>query len=505
MASRGHSEAPRLYGVTLTTKEQKAIWDRVSVRETTPSRYPYEMPMTTMGIIHDFWALCDVGKGNGLTFMFQGWWPSYRRLTLEFLSTLHVHHNRRSRNPERIEFCLGNRRHEFTMAELCEIFHCFDPHEDEDYEYDYSDVWMAFTSQGEDYASGLAKSSAIRNPVLRYLHRAMTQLLFARIDGGGVSQTEIDVIWCLLNKKGFNFGHMITNYLDRISRKDGSMICCGGLITAIAEFAGIPTVDFAEDVGEMFITYEVLFLQGILKTDASGQAFFLQGERDHFPVPIPQLTKVDTWKNQTMWKLDTPAHRRAIEVTPISGEFRRRNIPSRIPMIEPEEDPTLDAVDAYNPEDEHSNAHMSDHHPANEEEEDEVEDHRRRNQANCRRGRPNRREEFESNTSNRLDEMYAHMQQTSQTWDNRWEAQQGENAFNRQSWTAQGDWRAMEQQFWEARRLEEVHTRQQLAELHRMAAEAREERQTMSGDITYLIGAFDDLNARFPHPPPNED
>ena len=66
---------------------------------------------------------------------------------------------------------------------------------------------------------------------------------------------------------------------------------------------------------------------------------------------------------------------------------------------------------------------------------------------------------------------------------------------------AQGDWRTAEQQFWEQQRLEDVHRRREIEEVQRMVVEARQECQTMSGDISYLIGAFDNLNARFLPPP----
>ena len=88
----------------------------------------------------------------------------------------------------------------------------------------------------------------------------------------------------------------------------------------------------------------------------------------------------------------------------------------------------------------------------------------------------------------------------SNTWDNRWAEQQQVNNFNQQGWEAQGDWRAAEMNFWEAQKLEDVHQRQQLAKLRQISTEAQEERQTMREDITYLIGAFKDLSARFPPP-----
>ena len=130
----------------------------------------------------------------------------------------------------------------------------------------------------EEHAPGYAKSSSIRNPVLRYLHQAMTQPMFARVDGGSVSQTELNVMWCLLNKKGFDYGTLFTLYVDRITKKDGGVICCGGLITAIAEHVGVSTAGLIEDMGENFITYEVLFLVSLLKTDYCGQGYFLQVE-----------------------------------------------------------------------------------------------------------------------------------------------------------------------------------------------------------------------------------
>lgn len=115
--------------------------------------------------------MCNVREGNGLIHMFQGRWPSYRRLTLEFLSILKVNKNRCSHIPDSIDFRLDSRNHTFSMEDLCKVFHCFDPNPDEEIEYEYSDVWGAMTTEGEGHESGYAKSASIRNPVLRYLNK----------------------------------------------------------------------------------------------------------------------------------------------------------------------------------------------------------------------------------------------------------------------------------------------------------------------------------------------
>ena len=95
------------------------------------------------------------------------------------------------------------------MEDLCGVFHCFDPNPKAGNDYDFDEVCGAMMNEHE-HAVGNAKSSSIRNPVLRYLHRAMTQLMFARVDGGSVSQTELNVMWCLLNKKGFDYGWTVS-------------------------------------------------------------------------------------------------------------------------------------------------------------------------------------------------------------------------------------------------------------------------------------------------------
>ena len=113
------------------------------------------------------------------------------------------------------------------------------------------------------------------------------------------------------------------------------------MITAFAEHLGISLAGLTEDGGEQFITYEVLFSVGLLRTDYFGQGYFLQVEGDQFHVPVPQLTKVDVRANQANWKLNIPAHRRAIEANPINGVFRKKNIPSRIPVFEPRMTPPM--------------------------------------------------------------------------------------------------------------------------------------------------------------------
>ena len=116
MGSKGKPENVKNYGISLASDEQKAMWKKLSARETAPSRYPHDYPLQTLGIAEDFWALCDVGDGNGLRYMFEWKWLSFRKYTLEFLSSLQVTKNRRHNIPLSIDFRLGNRWHSLTIA-----------------------------------------------------------------------------------------------------------------------------------------------------------------------------------------------------------------------------------------------------------------------------------------------------------------------------------------------------------------------------------------------------
>lgn len=78
------------------------------------------------------------------------------------------------------------------------------------------------------------------------------------------------------------------------------------------------------------------------------------------------------------------------------------------------------------------------------------------------------------------------------------------NDHNRQNWKMVYDWRTVEHQFWESQRLQDVQQWQQIAELQRMATEARQEGLNMKGDLSYLTDIFDKLNTHLLSPPQND-
>lgn len=119
--------------------------------------------------------------------------------------------------------------------------------------------------------SGNANSTSIRNPILRYLHRDMNQLIFARIDGGGVSHTEIHVMWFLPPKGGVTLAPTSPLTSTASPRRTEALYVWG--IDHVVEQVGLPTINFTVNIGEMFITYEVLLTMGLMKTDSRAKHF----------------------------------------------------------------------------------------------------------------------------------------------------------------------------------------------------------------------------------------
>ena len=64
MTTRGKPENAKSYDISLPSEPHKIMWKKVSTRDTMPSRYPHELPLTTLGIIEDFLALYDVSEGH---------------------------------------------------------------------------------------------------------------------------------------------------------------------------------------------------------------------------------------------------------------------------------------------------------------------------------------------------------------------------------------------------------------------------------------------------------
>lgn len=309
MSSTGKAEAPSKYGVRGLDQEQKQAWDRLSRRPTVPTRYLKEHMLNYLGVEADVVKLSLVGEPEqGVHgFLFRAY-PSFRRYTLEFLSSLRVIKRNVGRHEliDRVEFRLDNQNRVLTLADFDVVFKTAMDGDQENFNHD--SFWKLITLE-EHYTAGTSKASAIRNPVLRLCHRGISNSIFARSDSGSINSTEIFLLYSLLRGKLIHLNQYVPLYWERVARNNTGTICCGGHITAICSFFDIELNPNHIIPGEMYLTYDVLHQMDVLKRDQNCYAYLYQGSRgDHFPLPSPDLTHIDGWSFQANWKMDTSAH-----------------------------------------------------------------------------------------------------------------------------------------------------------------------------------------------------
>lgn len=268
-------------------------WDRYEVlrqRNIEPTQYFCEATTKTLGLKRDLLFMF----GNvGWTQFAQTRESTYRRLTLEFLSSVSVKATRET--PERdsgtITFRLGNENHSITLTRLNSIFGFPDagtrnPPES----YNRDSFWYAITDEWL-YEPKKAKASSIRNPCLRYAHKVMAHTIFGRGDTGGVRSDELALLWCMVrqHRMNMNSGLLLAKQLEHVAKASSGAIVVGGLISAIARHFG---VSFGDDeiLGNERIDMGYLRNVGIIHI-VNGLHFYSVGDRET-KLPNPTLTTV---------------------------------------------------------------------------------------------------------------------------------------------------------------------------------------------------------------------
>ncbi|XP_047978618.1 uncharacterized protein LOC125220492 [Salvia hispanica] len=198
---------PRNMNVTLRGKEEKTRWAALAPLDSMPSRYPVIDLITDMGIQTSWEALLEAGH---LNFLFSHRYGSYKVLTLEFMSTLQLNYINKALAS--ITFRLDNVEHTLTLAEFNSIFHLLEENEEgyieEPQDYNMNNFWGRITldeatsSQGPICAPSRAKLNFIRNPVLRYMAKALVCLPFAHKELGSISSDVLFILWGILAHLG---------------------------------------------------------------------------------------------------------------------------------------------------------------------------------------------------------------------------------------------------------------------------------------------------------------
>lgn len=308
---------PLHFGVILNEQAQQDKWALLVKMDIKPSKYPDDSCLEELELKEDVWKLCE---RIGVAGIFRGQWPSYKRMMVEFLSSL-VITKAHDAVIEKIEFQLDNKDFSFTVEELNAIFGCAGGHFWEHEDYSRNAFWRLITYFNGGEVAGVsfdprkAKAALIRNPVFRFIQKAGAHSAFARHETGTLQAAELFMIWCGVRGESMDIGSYVVEHLGRASNKKKGILTCGGVITAIALHCEVDFSEWEMVPGGMTLGMQELMKAEFIKIDNRGRGFFLQKDGTHFPMPKKNLTTVDGWTDRANWKMISEIHKSTIEAS----------------------------------------------------------------------------------------------------------------------------------------------------------------------------------------------
>uniref|UniRef100_A0A803N020 Arabidopsis retrotransposon Orf1 C-terminal domain-containing protein n=1 Tax=Chenopodium quinoa TaxID=63459 RepID=A0A803N020_CHEQI len=174
--------------------------------------------------------------------------PTYKRLTLEFLSTLQVQRDT-NKTPRRITFQLMNSLHNLTIRRINQVFgwpttRTIGPRDSYPRNYNAGEFWRKITSLFE-YNPRTDKATTIIHPGFRLSQRTTTNTTFVRGDSSWVVSTrELYFLWHLSEGiTTLDVGFWLVDHLEDVATGSDN-ITTGGMITIIAAALNL---DFADE------------------------------------------------------------------------------------------------------------------------------------------------------------------------------------------------------------------------------------------------------------------
>lgn len=258
-------------------EEQREKYNALGARPVACTRYIDEDALVDIELDEEVTRyLANIGWTKLASFKFH----TYPEITLEFLSSFSCElHPCIPDDQGKIRFRLMGVDYELNMATFSGIFGLpNEGHRMIPKNFNLDDVWRELTHTPL-YKPSCSKSTHLRNPALRYLHRFMAHSIFGRGDSTGVvNRNELFMMWAMMTKTAVNTGFWICTHFSHVARSTSGKICVGGLISVIADHFGfVPNSRrFPHVGGNERIDAETMVLIGMCNKEAG--KYYLRDE-----------------------------------------------------------------------------------------------------------------------------------------------------------------------------------------------------------------------------------
>ncbi|XP_074309728.1 uncharacterized protein LOC141644155 [Silene latifolia] len=308
-------------GCNLTFK-QKLIWCDLTLdkREVLVSKFFDRDALEKLGVLEAVEVLLSRG---GLRGFLDKTAPTYRRLTLEFLSTLEKVGDDEF---ESIRFQLLNQTHVMTYGELRTAFGVA-PRENEEAWVSPSDATVAdfwFALNHEAKSSITEKSSRLSHPAFRFVHRVIAMDFFCQGEPTNLPRNEIKALWSM-SPEGVGHPDWVEAFVNACLETRGmecGKLSMGGLVTLIATQLGLPLDDADRIPGDPRMDIESMKRMKMLAPIASDEPAYalLKGTRVKLPylrLPRPEGDPIPVGPlNRDLYIPPDPDH--MVDLTPLA-------------------------------------------------------------------------------------------------------------------------------------------------------------------------------------------
>jgi hypothetical protein len=276
-----------------------ARYNCLSNRTVVATRYYDEDLLVQLGLLEDIRWLFARG---GMEHFIERKDHTYRDLTLEFLSTLHVEVTSGAQcQAGYISFYLLGQFYEMNLGSFNEIFG-FPPSLDVPLravprQFNPNAFWFEITGN-YNYNTSSCKCTQIRNPCIRVAQRILASSIFARDDSVNVPRlSELYFLSCMLQDERLDPGSFLARQLYSAATSTKGRIVVGGIVTSIARFLGIEPNPDDRVSGSERLDKAAFELMGFCRVEAGRLCWIYPGGR---LMPLPNIERTTLHHNQNL-------------------------------------------------------------------------------------------------------------------------------------------------------------------------------------------------------------
>jgi len=159
-----------------------------------------------------------------------------------------------------------------------------------------------------EYIPSSSKGTAIRNPVMRYLEKIVSNTILGRFESGAVGEKQLYIMYSMFKEFTVNIAAHFIQHVERVAKRENTRgIMIRGMVTMISQGLGIDLRGMQHSMISEGLTYNQLIRMEFLSF--IGNIYCLKQDKGApFPLPAPELTTLQGRRKHQNLAMASPNH-----------------------------------------------------------------------------------------------------------------------------------------------------------------------------------------------------